>query len=102
MDYEAELDAQISALEKEIDKRKRIRAFWEKSIPDTEKLLKKWRVMWQHMQDENNRIEVAMNLEIMNILIGKHKITEEQEEGTIKQFIMPIIARCDKDGNVRK
>jgi hypothetical protein len=102
MDYEAELDAQIESLEKEIDRRKRIRAFWEKRLSDTEKLLTKWRPMWQHLQNKNNKIEVSINLEIMNILLRKHKISDQFEEGTISQFIMPIIARCDKDGNMRK
>lgn len=99
MDYEAELDTQIAALEKEIERRKRIRDFWAKNIPEKDKLLKKWKPMLDHMRDESNKIEVAINLQIMNVLLDKHKITAVDEEGDVKQFIMPIMARCDKDGN---
>jgi hypothetical protein len=96
MDYESELDIQIAALEKEIGRRKCIRAFWEKSIPGKDELLRKWKPMLSHMINEHNKIEVAMNLQIMNILMDKHG------EGVNKQFIMPILARCDKDGNILK
>ena len=99
MEYEAELDIQIAALEKEIERRKRIRVFWEKSIPGRYNLLKKWKPMLDHMRDESNKIEVAINLQIMNVLLDKHKITAVDEEGTVKQFIMPIMAHYDKDGN---
>ncbi len=99
MDYEAELDAQIEALEKEIDRRKRIRAFWEKSIPDTEKLLKKWRVMCEHMRDENNIIEVSMNLEIeigeaqrvMLSALWDGRVNNNREE--LLQFIQNSVKR---------
>ena len=93
MDYEAELDTQIAALEKEIDRRKRIRAFWMKSIPGREALWKKWKPMLQHMRIESNQIEVGINLEIMNVLLDRHKFLY------VSQYVMPVMARCDENGN---
>lgn len=93
MGYEAELDTQIAALEKEIERRKRIRDFWEKNIPGKDKLLKKWKPMLENIMLESNKIEVAMNLEIMHVLAKKNEVEE------IQTYVMPILARCDKDGN---
>ena len=99
MNYEAELDTQIEALEGELKRRKRVLEFWTRKIPNYNKLMLKWDSYIESMF--SNRVEIAFDLEIMSILIEHHYKDDPDLEKSIKLFVLPILKNYEKDGSIR-